>query len=181
MTSRKRTASDEERRLFEETLKDARPLSKRKRPARSAAPAKSAAAASPSVPLTVARKTEGSPGLDGNTAGRLTKGELKPEAKLDLHGMTEEVAHRALVTFLRAASARKLRLLLIITGKGKKQPRFDEPFDLELESRARGVLRTMTPRWLAEPALAGFVADVRASHRRHGGDGALYVYLRKPR
>ena len=87
--------------------------------------------------------------------------------------------HRWLL--LRAASARKLRLILIVTGKGRKQPRPDEPFDLELEGRARGVLRTMTPRWLAEPELAGFVADVRPSHRRHGGDGALYVYLRKAR
>ena len=55
------------------------------------------------------------------------------------------------------------------------------PFDLELDRRTRGILRAMVPRWLREPALVRFVADVRAAHRRHGGAGALYVYLRKQR
>jgi len=66
-----------------------------------------------------------------------------------------------------------------VTGKGLKPSAPDEPFDLELDRRARGVLRAMVPRWLEEPDLAGFVADVRSAHRRHGGAGALYVYLRK--
>ena len=47
--------------------------------------------------------------------------------------------------------------------------------------RTRGVLKAMVPRWLQEPALVRLVADVRTAHRRHGGSGALYVYLRKER
>ncbi len=67
----------------------------------------------------------------------------------------------------------------MVTGKGAKDPAPDEPFDME--RNARGVLKTMTPRWLAEPELAPLVADVRSAHRSHGGAGALYVYLRKNR
>ena len=66
----------------------------------------------------------------------------------------------------------------MVTGKGTP-PAPDAPFDLELNSRARGVLKTLAPRWLQEPGLARFVADVRSAHRKHGGAGALYVYLRK--
>ena len=172
--SKGRFPSAEERELFVETFKDARALVKQK-PAAPKSPKSKAVA----LPAPVMRRRAA--GLDGNTAERLRRGQLDPEARLDLHGMTESTAHRALVTFLRAASARGLRLVLIVTGKGGKRAASDTPFDLELDVRARGVLNTMTPRWLAEPELAGFVADVRVSHRRHGGAGALYVYLRKSR
>ena len=68
-----------------------------------------------------------------------------------------------------------------MTGKGARGERNqrNEAFDLGLEMRARGVLRSLTPRWLREPGLVEIVADVREAHRRHGGSGALYVYLRK--
>ncbi len=175
--SKGRQPSAEEHELFVETFKDAKVLLKRK-PAAPKAPASKSAAVSPAVPP-APKPSRQTAGLDGNTAERLRRGQLDPEARLDLHGMTELTAHRALVTFLRAASARGLRLVLIVTGKGGKPAAADAPFDLELSGRARGVLNAMTPRWLAEPDLAGFVADVRLSHRRHGGAGALYVYLRK--
>jgi DNA-nicking Smr family endonuclease len=82
---------------------------------------------------------------------------------------------------LRGARSRKLRLVLIVTGKGESRPgRTEEaPFDLGLDMRMRGVLRMMTPRWLREPGIDELIADVREAHRRHGGSGALYVYLRK--
>jgi DNA-nicking Smr family endonuclease len=174
--SKGRAASAEERELFEETVRDAHALVKRKSAASKTGATKTAVVASSVTPSSPKKHTAG---LDGNTAERLRRGQLDPEARLDLHGMTESTAHRALVTFLRAASSRGLRLVLIVTGKGGKRAVPDEPFDLELDVRARGVLNAMTPRWLAEPELAGFVADVRLSHRRHGGAGALYVYLRK--
>jgi DNA-nicking Smr family endonuclease len=120
-------------------------------------------------------------GVDGRTAERLRKGAIEPDAKLDLHGYTEDGAHIAVVDFMRASIARGARLLLIVTGKGLKPSAPDEPFDLELDRRTRGVLRAMVPRWLQEPALVRFVADVRTAHRRHGGAGALYVYVRKER
>ena len=181
MTGRKRARppSDEERALFEETFKDTAPLKKPKRPRAKPAsiPAKALPVQPPEiVPKPVPRGPR-PPGLDGNTAERLRRGQLEPQARIDLHGLTESAAHRALVTFLRGARARELRLVLVVTGKGARPAAHDAPF--ELDARPRGVLKTMTPRWLAEPELASFVVDAREAHIRHGGAGALYVYLRK--
>lgn len=120
-------------------------------------------------------------GIDGRTAEKLRKGALEPDATVDLHGLTEGAAHAALIAFVRNASRSGARLLLVVTGKGLKPAAPDEPFALELDRRTRGVLKVMTPRWLQEEDLAPFVADVRLAHRRHGGSGALYVYLRKER
>jgi len=160
--TRKRSVSEEERKLFESAYKEATPLApallKKKQP-----DAKS-------------RLTPG--GLNGRTAERLKRGEIEPQARLDLHGMTETVAHTTLVTFVRSAWARGLRLVIIVTGKGAKDPAPDAPFSMD--SR-RGILRNLAPRWLSEPDVAGLVADIRPAHRSHGGDGALYVYLRKNR
>ncbi len=74
--------------------------------------------------------------------------------------MTEAVAHGALQTFLLRAQKGGARLTLVITGNGT-------------------VLKTNVPRWLAEPGFAPLIADTRAAHRRHGGAGAMYIYLRK--
>jgi DNA-nicking Smr family endonuclease len=104
-------------------------------------------------------------GLDGGTKRKLEKGEIAPAAKLDLHGMTEAAAHGTLITFLAAAHRRGDRLVLIVTGKGEA---------------GRGVLKQMVPRWLDEAPMAKLIADKRWAHKRHGGEGALYVYLRKP-
>lgn len=173
MTRRRRETSDDERALFQTTFHDVRPLDPTLTPG--SIPAKSDTATKPSQQ----RATGIRAGLDGRTAERLRRGQVEPQAKLDLHGMTEAAAHRALSHFLHSAQARGARLVLVVTGKGGKPAPEDAAFDMELERRARGVLKTMVPRWLAEPELAPLVADSRAAHRRHGGDGALYVYLRK--
>jgi DNA-nicking Smr family endonuclease len=182
---RKRHPSGEERELFEETVKDAKPL-KGRPPRPRKAKAAPAATPPPLAPITdvkplrpPAKPRAGPTGLDGRTADRLRRGQLEPDARLDLHGLTESSAHRALLTFVKGAQARGHRLLLIVTGKGGKGIAPDAPFDLELDRRARGVLRTMTPRWLKERGLVELVAEVRTAHVRHGGTGALYVYLRK--
>ena len=117
--------------------------------------------------------------VDGHTGEKLKRGELRPDAKLDLHGLTEAAAHRALQSFVLSAQRRGYKLLLIVTGKGAPATNGDAPFDLGLGGRRRGVLKAMVPRWLSEPPLARLIADMRQAHRRHGGDGALYVYLRK--
>jgi DNA-nicking Smr family endonuclease len=164
--SRKRSVTEDERKLFEVSFRETIPL----------APVKLAL----DEPKINSKTKSGRPsGIDGNTAEKLRKGELKPQASLDLHGMTENVAHRALATFLRGAASRGLRLVIVVTGKGARAAAPDEPFDLERETSRRGVLKTMTPRWLREPDLAPFIAEMRPAHRSHGGDGALYVYLRK--
>jgi DNA-nicking Smr family endonuclease len=166
---RKRSTTDEERKLFADSFRESRPHK----------PVKSVARSAPRPVPQAPKKNSG--GLDGNTAERLRKGALDPDARIDLHGLTEAVAHRALLSFLRSAQKNGARLVLVITGKGARRPAPDEPFDLELESRARGVLKAMVPRWLGEPSFAELIADHRSAHIRHGGSGALYVYLRKRR
>jgi DNA-nicking Smr family endonuclease len=180
----KRVPTGEERELFEEVLKDAKPLKGRTRPRVKTVKAPSAKpVTAPQIELPPAKRRSGPrtgpSGLDGNTADRLRRGQLDPEARLDLHGLTEAAAHRALVTFVKGAQARGLKLVLVVTGKGAKDEAPDAPFDMERTRRTRGVLRVMTPRWLQERNMAALVADVRAAHRRHGGEGALYIYLRK--
>ena len=177
MTSRKREPTDEERALFSETFRDVRPARK---PAKATKADKAAAPRSEikskPVPAPIPLRPTG---LDGRTSERLRKGWLEPEDRLDLHGMTEAGAHRSLVQFVKSAYLRNLRLVLVVTGKGLRERYPDAPFDLELDRRSRGVLNAMTPRWLAAPDLVPLIAAVRAAHRRHGGAGALYVYLRK--
>ncbi|MGH6869985.1 MAG: Smr/MutS family protein [Rhizomicrobium sp.] len=155
----RRLTSDTERAEFESAFREARPLTP--------AVAKRAAP--------VISKARAPSGIDGGTARAMRKGALEPEARLDLHGMTETAAHRALTTFLREAQARGLRFVIIVTGKSTPDPH--APF--EMGGDRRGVLKEMTPRWLREPELSGFIVDLRTAHRRHGGAGALYVYLRK--
>ncbi len=165
----RRRITDEERALFEETFREARPYKPSKQVARSATKV---------VPSAPQKQTGG---LDGSTAERLRKGALDPEARIDLHGMTEAMAHNALLSFLRTARRGGVRLVLVITGKGVRAQDPYAPFDLEGESRARGVLKLMVPRWLREPDFAELIADHRSAHIRHGGSGALYVYLKKKR
>ena len=178
----RRTTSDEERELFEATLADSVPLKKAPRRKRKIArDSKPSGGIAPEKPQRAERiAARRGAGLDGNTADRLRRGLLDPQAKLDLHGLTMRDAHRALVTFLRAAASRRFRLVLIVTGKGgDARAPHDQPFDLDLDKAQRGVLRAMTPRWLKEQGLTELIAHVGEAHRRHGGAGALYVYLRK--
>lgn len=164
---KRRETSLEERELFKQAFAETRPLRTK------AAPKKKTK--DPRLPAT--RQSSAGGGLDGRTAERLRRGLLDPEARLDLHGLTEQVAHHALLTFLRGASTRGLRLVLVVTGKGA--PKVAR--SLEHGSRARGVLKAAVPRWLKEPQFAQLIASMTWSHVRHGGEGALYIYLRKSR
>lgn len=119
------------------------------------------------------------PGLDRRTERRLKRGQRPPEDRLDLHGMTAARAHGALARFVRASHARGLRCVLVITGKGGRGRR--DPYEAPFMPEDAGVLRHSVPRWLAEAPLRGLVNGVLPAHRRHGGEGALYVYLRRIR
>ena len=165
---RRRQTSEDERAEFEAAFGEARPIRSKTQPSAKAA----AKAAGP-------KAKAGPSGVDGNTGKRLRKGEMTPDVRIDLHGFTESVAHRTLLSFLRSAQRNGARLALVITGKGARSIDPHEPFDMEREARARGVLNVMVPRWLTEPSFAALIADTRTAHRRHGGEGALYVYLRK--
>jgi len=113
--------------------------------------------------------------IDGNTSEKLRRGQLAPGARVDLHGMTEAVAHRALHSFLAGAQGRGVRLALVITGVGNPAPHDGA----EWLRASHGVLKEMVPRWLNEKEFVGLTSGWARAHRRHGGDGALYVYLRK--
>lgn len=114
-------------------------------------------------------------GLDRRTEERLKKGRRSPDARLDLHGMSAARAHRVLITFISDARAQGHRCVLVITGKGGPGER--EPFAPE----APGVLRREAPMWLSSPPLAQMIVNVSQAHPRHGGGGALYVYLKRIR
>ncbi|HYB05898.1 MAG TPA: Smr/MutS family protein [Methyloceanibacter sp.] len=113
--------------------------------------------------------------LDRRTARQLEKGRLEVEARLDLHGMRQCDAHAQLRRFLKMVQACGLCHALIITGKGA-DPEARTSF---YEEDERGVLRNAVPRWLAEPDFAPLVVSFSPAPRRLGGDGALYVRIRK--
>jgi len=114
--------------------------------------------------------------MDARIHGRLRKGRLHPEARIDLHGMTLAQAHRALTGFILGARASGQRLVLVITGKGR--PRAGA-LTADPLPPGRGLLREQVPDWLTLPPLDALVLDVTPAHQSHGGGGALYVYLRR--
>lgn len=113
--------------------------------------------------------------MDRKAFGKLKRGKLKPEARIDLHGMTMDQAHPALTRFVLNAQNEGKRLILVITGKGKPTEDYGPiPY-------RTGVLRHNVPHWLRSGALASAVLQISESHIKHGGRGAFYVYLRKRR
>jgi DNA-nicking Smr family endonuclease len=106
-------------------------------------------------------------GIDRRNWERLRRGQVAIERTLDLHGQTQAEAHAALERFLTMAAAASLRCVLVVTGKGSGE--------------RRGVLRLMVPRWLAEAGNRDIVLTYSPARPRHGGDGALYVLLRRRR
>jgi len=112
-------------------------------------------------------KEQPSGGIDRRQELRLRRGRLPVEARLDLHGMTQTEAHRALSGFVARAHASGRRTLLVVTGKGTRE--------------GSGILRAAVPRWLAEPALRDKVLSTAPAVPRDGGAGALYILLRRVR
>jgi DNA-nicking Smr family endonuclease len=100
----------------------------------------------------------------------VARGKETIDAKLDLHGLTQSEAHAALLHFLRKASAREAKLVLVITGKGGRGG-----------GSERGVLKRQVPHWLSLPEFRSFVIGHEDAHVAHGGEGALYVRIRRPR
>jgi DNA-nicking Smr family endonuclease len=111
--------------------------------------------------------------MDAKAFGKMIRGKLSPEARIDLHGMTLSEAHRELISFILNAHSAGSRLVLVITGKGK--PKADHG---PIPHRT-GVLRHQVPQWLRLPPLGPVVLQVSEAHLKHGGSGAYYVYLRR--
>ena len=113
-----------------------------------------------------ARAQRPSPPDDLSGQRRVRRGQNEIDARLDLHGHTQDTAHRELVDFLYRQAALGARCVLVITGKGRL---------------GTGILRTRLFDWIADPSLRPFIAGYAAAHPRHGGAGATYIFLRPRR
>lgn len=111
--------------------------------------------------------------MDARTFARMKRGKLSPDARIDLHGMTLDQAHPALIRFILSSQSHGHRMVLVITGKGSRE----DPYDPA--PRRRGVLRVQVPHWLRMPPVGPAVLQIAPAHQKHGGEGAYYVYLRK--
>lgn len=186
----------EERALWEHAARDLKPLKTKKprvqgaEPEPVAAPSRRAphpekpAAHKPVVapsPAPPAKKTTPPPlaALDRRKARHIGSGRIEVEARIDLHGMRQSEAHQALRRFLMSSHAQGRRWVLVITGKGASQRRRGETDAYGYGEEERGVLRRNVPRWLAEPELRAIVVGFTEAAARHGGEGALYVQLRR--
>lgn len=184
MTNRRdRKLSEEEERLWQGVARSIKPL--RRAPAKkSTAPAAPTPAPSPPGPekrvaASATRAAAPSPAaappkpiapLDRRTRQKLARGRETIDDRIDLHGMTQTEAHRALARFLRRAQADGCKFVLVVTGKGMRG-----------EGEGRGVLRRQVPQWLALPDFRELVIGFEAAHIGHGGEGALYVRVRRAR
>jgi DNA-nicking Smr family endonuclease len=179
---RRRGLSEEERALWESVAKQVKPLRKKPRaamvhvtePQMAAPAARPAAAPKPHVPVqTVGPKKPAAPPLaplGRRERSKLSRGSMEIDARLDLHGLTQTRAHRALFGFLQRAHHDGMTFVLVITGKGKLGA-----------GSERGVLRRQVPQWLALPEFRSLVVGFEEAHIGHGGEGALYVRIRRSR
>jgi DNA-nicking Smr family endonuclease len=182
----RRSLSEDERTLWREVTRSIRPLRRRRvKPASSET--QSAAAKPAPVPKTetspraapsrpaAAPNPRPAPGLapiERRQKKKLARGAAPIDARLDLHGCTQSEAHAALLQFLRRAQGNGARYVLVITGKGRTgSDGLREP----------GVLRRQVPQWLAMPDFRGYVIGFDDASASHGGEGALYVRLRRGR
>lgn len=188
---RHRLLSEDERALWETVIKDAKPLAKKPARAKTVDPGKaptgkttvspgstkskaplnsspSDEASRKSAPVAPPPKAGAKPQImDRRTRSRIARGHHAIDARIDLHGKTQTEAHAALVRFLRRAQRDDARLVLVITGKGRSG------------EGERGVLRRQVPLWLASSDLHALVLGYETAHVGHGGEGALYVRIRR--
>jgi DNA-nicking Smr family endonuclease len=174
-----RKLKSEERSLWDEITRSVRPLKRRiaAAPAPAAIQAWPAGAALFRAPAQKRAPQQRAPmpeTLARRDRQRLARGSKTIDARLDLHGKTQAQAHAALMRFLRRAQADGAAFVLVITGKGA---------DEHVVGRGvgRGVLRRQVPLWLRLPEFAVYVSAFEQAHVSHGGEGALYVRVRRPR
>ena len=184
--SRRRSLSDEEEALWGGYVRSITPLPRAKsklKPKTESKPEPTAPAArvvkappgiparhSPMLPI----KSPALAPFDRRSKQRLARGRDAIDARIDLHGMTQTEAHHALASFLRRAQSDGARTVLVVTGKGAGKNGRDDYV-------ARGVLRRQVPLWLGLPEFRPLIVGFDEAHASHGGQGALYVRLRRPR
>ena len=182
----RRTLSAEERALWRGVARSITPLRGRARhvvddetsdavaAAAAAPPAKAKPAAAPVKQAKPIKPVNSPPppkplaALGRRDKQKLARGRAPIDQRIDLHGMTQAEAHAALAHFLRRAQQAGARFVLVITGKGGR-------------SGEHGVLRRQVPHWLELPEFRDAVLGFEAAHVTHGGEGALYVRLRRAR
>jgi DNA-nicking Smr family endonuclease len=181
MSRRGRAPSDEEAALWEAVAKSVAPLHPRRRqpekpaqpdetlPSRKPSKARAEKGVPPSPPPPRPKPPALAP-IDRRTITRLGRGAIAIDARIDLHGMTQQAAHHRLIDFLRGAQSGGAKLVLVITGKGREEG-----------GEGRGVLRRVVPQWLSSADLRGVIVGFDEAGRAHGGSGALYVRLRRKR
>jgi DNA-nicking Smr family endonuclease len=170
--SRRKELSDEDRILWHRVARSVKPMPGRELAPEPAAeppperkePPKSASAASAQRAAPKQVQKPAPSGIDTKTHGKIAKGRLSIDARIDLHGMTQAEAHGLLLAFLHRAHASGLRHVLVITGKGRG---------------GDGILRRAVPAWLSTAPFRGLVSAHAAAARQHGGEGALYIRLRR--
>lgn len=111
---------------------------------------------------------------DRNTAKKLKRGQIAIDARLDLHGMSQSKAYASLKTFIKNAYALNMKCVLVITGKGT--PRHG---NTPLADQKFGVLKTQVPRWLDESEFGTYILKYEWAKQKDGGEGAMYVLMRK--
>ena len=170
---RRRALSEEERALWESVAKQVKPLRKRPTQAKAHAASHETSAshvAAKPVPVKPTAPVKAAPAprphvpplapIGRRERAKLSRGRAEIDARLDLHGMTQMRAHHDGLTFV-----------LVITGKGKVGGADSE----------RGVLRRQVPEWLSLPEFRSLVVGFEEAHIGHGGEGALYVRVRRAR
>jgi DNA-nicking Smr family endonuclease len=186
--SRRRQLSDEEEALWEGFTRSIKPL----KPAKPRAKTSPKSSATPSVASVQApsqtrshpvapRETRPAPSpplapLGRRLKQRVARGREPIDARLDLHGMTQQEAHAELLRFLHRAQASGVKTALVVTGKGLRKSSRGDGRDAE---NRPGVLKRQVPMWLALPEFRLLVVGFDDAHVGHGGEGALYVRLRR--
>lgn len=189
---RRRRLSAEEAELWQRVTAAAKPLRRGRRPPAADLPAadeaaraadndrqptppdadRAAVAPPPAPPPRRPQRELGhgvAPGLDKRTLSKLRRGQIRIEAEIDLHGRTQDEAHRALLAFLAAAQASGRRCVRVITGRGLRG------------DGTTGVLRRSVPIWLNQPGNRERILAFCYATPADGGEGALYVLLRRRR
>ncbi|HSV28888.1 MAG TPA: Smr/MutS family protein [Candidatus Omnitrophota bacterium] len=176
---RRRAVTPDEARIWKSVVKDVAPLAGRAIDE----PEAEAVAAAPPPELPPIRMPEPSPpprpraplpelghgaviGLDKRTAERMKGGDMAIDGRIDLHGMTQDAAHGALLSFVARSYDSGRRCVLVITGKGRE---------------GSGVLRAQVPRWLNQSPLRERILSFSYARPQHGGEGALYVLIKRRR
>ena len=175
---RKRALSEEERALWESVAKQVKPLRKHRAAKAQASQVETQAVAKPAVPpkpiparaVPAPKSPPPLAPLGRRERSKLSRGKQEIDARLDLHGMTQTRAHRVLFSFLQRAHSDGCTFVLVITGKGKAG-----------SDGERGVLRRQVPHWLSLPEFRALVVGFEEAHVGHGGEGALYVRVRRSR